>query len=205
MTANRRTTVFALALLVSEPAGMIGQTAAPQKSLAEMAAQANTKKAEHARVVMNDDSVQAQKPLIPNVWEGDCDNSDAIVAAISDYRRSHSKAETEELMHAWYDKHASMLDHAADENRRIQHGRDNSRSMSPYDYAYMRPGDYRQYYESQLAASRSAYDDQWRYAQNYQTVYRTETVFARVKTSVRRMGMDFDWFKLHCGMQYCTY
>jgi hypothetical protein len=97
-----------------------------------------------------------------------------------------------------------MLDRAADENRRILRARENH-YQSPYDYAYMNPGDYRQYYEAQEAASRSAYDDQWRYTQNYQVIYRTETVFQRVRLGMYRMGMNYDWFKIRCGIEWCKY
>ena len=177
----------------------------PPKSLAEMAANANTKKTDHAHVVLNDETA-SEKPIIPNIWENDCDNTDAIMAAITEYRRTHTRNETEELIHNWYDRHAQQLDHAAEENRRIQRGRQEQYYGYPsYDYGNMRPGDYRQYYEAQQAASRSAYDDQWRYNQNYQLIYRTETVFQKVKYGIRRMGMDFDWLKLRCGINFCTY
>jgi len=196
--------VLTLAVLAAATLAADAQETAPTKSLAEMAAKANAKKTENPAVVWNDDSPASQKPLIPNVWEGDCDNTDAILVAIKQYRQTHTRAETEQLIHAWYDKHALMLDRVAEENRRIIRSRQDH-SESPYDYGYMKPGDYQQYYEKQLAASRSAYDDQWRYEQNYQVVYRTETVFGKVKYGIRRMGMDFDWFKLRCGIDYCTY
>jgi hypothetical protein len=196
--------VFTLAVLAVAALAAGAQETTPPKSLAEMAATANTKKADHPTVVWNDDSPASQKPLIPNVWEGDCDNTDEILATIKQYRQTHTRAETEQVVHAWYEKHALMLDRAAEENRRIIRSRQDH-SESPYDYGYMKPGDYQQYYEKQLAASRSAYDDQWRYEQNYQVVYRTETVFGKVKYGIRRMGMDFDWFKLRCGIDYCTY
>ena len=176
----------------------------PPKSLAEMATQAKTKKTDHARVVLDDENGADKTPIIPNVWEDDCDNTDAILTAIIDYRRTHTRNETEELMHAWYDKHAERLEHAAEENRRIQRGREEHYEY-PYDYGEMKPGDYQQYYEEQRAASRSAYDDQWRYNENYQLIYHTETVFQKVKYGVRRIGMDFDWFKLRCGINFCTY
>jgi len=193
-----------IAGLFSAATSLQAQSGAPPKSLAEMAAQANSKKTEHSHVVINDETVSAQKPIIPNVWEDDCDNTDAIMAAITDYRRTHTRNETEELIHAWYEKHASRLDHAAEENRRIQRGRE-EHSNYPYDYGDLNPRDYRQYYEAQQAASRSAFDDQWRYTENYQMIYHTETVFQKVKYGVRRMGMDFDWFKLRCGINFCTY
>lgn len=180
------------------------QDATPKKSLAEMAAQANPSSAEHARVVLNDDSSLAQKPLFPDVWEGDCDNTDAILAAIKAFRQNHTKVETENEVYKWYEKHALMLNRAADEDRRIRRGREN-RYETPYDYDYMNPADYDQYNESRRAASHSAYDDQWRYEQNYQIVYRTETVFQKVRYGLHRMGMDFDWFKIRCGLEYCTY
>jgi len=204
MIRDLRRAVLTLSLFATAFLTVAAQETVPQKSLAEMAAQANPKKTEHAQIIWNDDSSATQKPLIPDVWAGDCDNTDAILAAIKEYRQKHTKVETEQQIYAWYDKHAIMLDRAAEENRRILRGRENHYD-SPYDYGYMKPGDYRQYYEAQLAASRSAYDDQWRYTQNYQTVYRTELVFGKVKYGIRRMGMDFDWFKLRCGIDYCTY
>lgn len=198
--------VIAALFLPAASAQTQTQSSTPPKSLAEMAASANTKKTEHAQVVLNDETVAAQKPLIPNVWENDCDNTDAIMAAITDYRRSHTRNETEDVIHNWYDRHAELLDHAAEENRRIQRGRQEQYYGYPsYEYGNMKPGDYRQYYEAQQAASRSAYDDQWRYNQNYQLIYHTETVFQKVKYGIRRMGMDFDWFKLRCGINFCTY
>jgi len=75
MTANRCSAVLLLLLTGAVPAGVWAQSDAPRQSLAEMAAQARTKKAEHARVVLDDDSQQVQKPLIPDIWSGDCENS----------------------------------------------------------------------------------------------------------------------------------
>lgn len=205
MTAHRRSAVLLLLLTGAMPAGVWGQNEAPRQSLAEMAAQAKTKKAEHAHIVLDDDSQQVQKPLIPDIWAGDCENSTQIMEVLTEYRRSHTKADTEKVMHDWYDRHAERLTRALDENRRLNYAHNDFRNEQQYGYETMKPGDYQQYYEAQLAESRHVYDDRSRYTQNAQTVYHIESVFQKVKWDARRINLDFDWFKLRCGMNFCSY
>jgi hypothetical protein len=172
------------------------------QSLAEMAASAKAKKTEHARIVLDDDSRAVQKPLLPNIWDGDSDNTADIVKAITDYRKAHTQRETEQLMHDWYDRNVERLANATDENRRLNSAHDDYNKSSGYQD--LKPGDYRQYQEAQNAALRHLNDDRARFAQNKATISHIASVLQKVKSSAQTMSLDFDWFKLQCGANACS-
>ena len=173
-------------------------TAAPQKSIAELAAQANAKtnKTAHAKIRLDDDSEDMKKSPIPDIAAADfADNSDDIIKAIIDYRTTHTAKETEDVLRAWYDKYDSQLSRALDDNRRI-----NSRqSQNAYADAYAGARNAREYQEAMLAYQRSTMDDYQRRTQNYALSGRIRGTFTKVRNQIRPKGMDFDWFVIRDG------
>ena len=202
MTPRGSSAVLLLLSIGAAPALMWAQAAHSGQSLAEMAAAAKAKKTEHARIVLDDDSKAVQKPLLPNIWERDSDNTTEIVQAITEYRKAHTQAETEKVMHDWYDRNVERLTNATDENRRLTSAHDDYNKSSGYQD--LKPGDYRQYQEAQNAALRHLNDDRARFSQNKATISHIESVLRKVKSSVQTMSLDFDWFKLDCGTNPCS-
>jgi uncharacterized protein (DUF885 family) len=171
-------------------------TAAPQKSIAELAAQAKTNKTVHAKIRLDDDSDDVKKSPIPDISSSDfADNSDEIARAIIDYRTTHSAKETEEVLHTWYDKYDTQLSRALDDNRRI-----NARqSQNAYADAYAGARNMRDYQEAMASYQRSTMDDYQRRTQNYALSGRIRGAFTKVRNQIRPKGMDFDWFVIRDG------
>jgi len=171
---------------------------APAKSLAEMAAQAKAHKTGQAHVVLNDESIESHKPLIPDV-AATADNTEEIMKASSEFRKSHTRAETENVLHEWYDKHDGLVAKAANENERI-----NAREQAHQNvngYGYRSAGEYQANYESDM---RSAREDYQRMRENAMLAGRIQQALTKIRGQLRTQGMDFDWFKLRCGTSYCN-
>ena len=191
------------ALLLALTAGTVSAqdaSGAQPKSIAEMAAQAKTNKTIHAKVRLDDDSEEAKRSPIPDIAASDfADNSDDIVRAIIDYRTSHTARETEDVVHAWYDKYDLQLERALDDNRRI-----NSRQSQGYYPAYYPdsnsgPRNIREYQDAAAAYQRSAIDDYQRRTQNFVLSGRIRTTFTKVRSQIKLKSMDWDWFVIRDG------
>ena len=191
----RLLSVLSLAALAQ--AAMWAQ-AAPAKSLAEMAAQAKAHKTGQGHVVLNDESIENHKPLIPDV-AATADNAEEIVKAITEFRKSHTRSETENLVHEWHDKHDGLVAKAANENQRIAAREQAHQSVN--GYGYRSPGEYQANYESEI---RSAQEDWQRKRENAMLAARIQQTLVKIRGQLRTQGMDFDWFKLRCGSSYCN-
>lgn len=183
-----------LALIASTVSAQDANGAQP-KSIAEMAAQAKTNNTVHAKVRLDDDSEDTKRSPIPDIAPSDfADNSDEIVRAIIDYRTSHTARETEDVVHAWYDKYDLQLERALDDNRRI-----NSRQSQGYYPAYYpdsnsSPRNIREYQDAAAAYQRSTIDDYQRRAQNSAVSNRIHSIFTKVHNQIKLKSMDWDWF-----------
>lgn len=178
------------------------QDSAPKQSLAEMAAHANTNKSTSARVVLDDDSMESTKPIIPDVFSGGLDNSEDIMRAITDYRKVHTRNETEEVIHAWYTKHDDLLAKAIDENRKIDERQADRQYLDGSRYDARNQREYQAEYEADLHSQR---DDYQRKKDNGLLSARIQQTFMVVRSKIRAQGMNFDWFKIRCGNGNCSY
>lgn len=169
------------------------------KSIAEIAAEAKANKTAHAKVRLDDDSEDAKRSPIPDIAPSDlADNSDEIVRAIIDYRTNHTARETEDVVHAWYDKYDLQLERALEDNRRI-----NSRQSQGYYPAYYpdssSPRNMREYQDAAAAYQRSVIDDYQRRTQNSAVSSRIRTTFTKVRNQIKLKSMDWDWFVIPEG------
>jgi hypothetical protein len=169
-------------------------SASPQKSIAELAAEAKTNKTVHAKIRLDDDSEDVKRSPIPEIASADFgDNSDEIVRAIVDYRTTHSAKETEDVVHTWYDKYDTQLGRALDDNRRIS-----SRQSQGYSGYYPDPSsgarNWREYQDAAAAYQRSSLDDYQRRAQNFALSGRIRNTFLKVRNQIKLKSMDYEWF-----------
>lgn len=172
-----------------------------QKSLAEIAAQSKSNPA-HAKIVLNDDSTEIQKPIIPNVFSNGLDNSDQITDAILQFQKTHTPQETEDLVHAWYDKHDALLARAIDENRRI-----NDRAI---DRHFLGPDEsdarnYRQYQQQRMADMVTQRDEYKTKMDNGMLSARIQQTFTKVRSQLQKNNMRYEWFKIRCGNGNCSF
>ncbi|HYX54030.1 MAG TPA: hypothetical protein VE783_11315 [Candidatus Limnocylindrales bacterium] len=182
----------------------MAQSQDPPKSLAEIARQAkNEAGKEHARIVLTEDSPQAERPLIPDVFSGGFDNTDEILKSIDSYRLSHNPKETEQVVRIWFEKHDAMLASAIEQNRQIdQHEKDRQMGYLASD---AQPRSQQEYVEAQRIEIISRREDSKRKQENGLLSARIQQTFTRVRASLAGKGMKYEWFKIRCGNGNCSY
>ncbi len=174
------------------------------KSLAEVARDSKKDKKDQAKIVLSDDTEQLHKPLIPDVFYGGIDNTDEILKAIDAYRSTHNLQETENVVHAWYDKHDAMLVNAIDENRRIEQ-RERDRQLG-YRALDAQPRNQEEYLEMQRVELISRREDLKHKQENSLLSARVQQVFGRIRSQVHsKYGMNVEWLKIRCGNGNCSY
>ena len=153
---------------------------------------------------MSDDTQQAHKPIIPDVFYGGIDNIDEIFKAIDNYRSTHNLQETEAVVHSWYDKHDAMLAQAIEENRRIEQ-RERDRQLG-YKASDVQPRSTEEYLELQRVELISRREDLRHKQENGLLSARIQQAFGRVRTQMKsKYGMNVDWMKIRCGNGNCSY
>lgn len=172
----------------------------PKKSLAELAAEAKGKKSSSPKIYLDDDSFEKNKPAIPDISSGATDNTAEIIQAIADYRTTHTRNETEEVVHAWFDKHDAILGKAMDENRHIDERQAGGQYVDASRYNTRNPREYQAEYEADM---RNARDDYQTRRQNALFGSRIQQTFSKVRTALQSQGMNFDWFKIRCTAGRC--
>ena len=184
--------------LISAHAQDAANPAPAQKTLADLAREANKNKAAHAKtVISNDNLTAAEKGPIPSLNFDGVDNSDEISDAIDVYRRSHSTKETEDLIHAWYDKYYGLYVSALEENKMLS-----TRQQDQY-YNQADSNNYNQdpkkYRQLRDAEERSARNDQKKVSQNALIAARIQQSLRKVRTDLGRTALQYAWFKVPFG------
>jgi len=193
------------ALLLCGISPGFGQAAAEQpKSLAEVARDAKKEKKETAKIKLSDETEQAHKSAIPDVFSGGIDNTDEILKAIDEYRSGHNLQETEAVLRIWYEKHDAMLANAIEENRRIeQRERDRQLGYSASDVQPRSTQEYQEYQRIELISRR---EDLKRKQENGLLSARIQQAFGRIRTQMKsKYGMNVDWMKIRCGNGNCSF
>jgi len=185
--------LFALGLLVLFHGAALSQSGTSEKSVGQIAREANeAKKAKevHAKVVVTDELMKEKSGTLPSIPSDGADNSDAILSAIQQYRSKHTAQETESLVHDWFDQNDKEMADAIDENRRIEYG--------PSDPTYRTEGEYR------MAMQNQRYDYQKK-KENGLLMARIQNMFTRIRNGLQKQGYKYAWFKIRCGNGNCTY
>ncbi|MCU1285221.1 MAG: hypothetical protein JWO13_1571 [Acidobacteriales bacterium] len=187
------TLVFCLTCTLSGIAQNQSDPTPAPKSLADLAKEANKNKAARAKTVISNDNLQVTKGPLPEMNFEGVDNSDEITAAMQNYRQSHGTKETEDLIHAWYDKYYATFIEAIEENKALasrQEDRYYNRAES------ITPQDARQYRQLRNAEARSAHNDFNKAKQNGLMTARIQQTFMKVRTELVRSGLRYTWFKI---------
>jgi hypothetical protein len=185
--------LFAGLLLAQVPA------AAPQPSLADVARQNREQKRPKAKVVVTEDTITASKGPIPEIRADATDNSDDIVAAIDYFRSKHTAKETETAVRDWFDSEDSKLSYDYSHSEDMYRG---SWPYSPEDRNMVTPQQYR---ERELAANRAYSVRQQSAQQSSERKQRLQSRLLNVRTGIRKIGLNYEWFKVRCSNADCSY
>lgn len=70
---------------------------------------ATAQNAPHAKKVFTDKDMELQAGPLPRLKRDGAENADDVTAAIAKYKLTHTSQETEDVVHAWYDRYDSEL------------------------------------------------------------------------------------------------
>jgi hypothetical protein len=160
-----------------------------------------------AKRVFSDDDVPVRNSPIPAIALQGVENIEDVLNAIHDFRSKHDAAETERVVHAWFDEQTEVLSAAIDANTKLaQHYQlrmEAAQDRAPVAY----DGDYSKVQQSQMTERWSQRVDARSNRDNMQVIMRIQQTFARVRIDaiLNRGKTPYDWFKIRCTNGVGTY
>ena len=124
-------------------------------------------------------------------------NADDVIAAITKYKSEHTAEETENTVHAWFDRYDQMLSAAIEGNRNLS----TLRIVNQYNASDLcqESQDWQQCQYQQAANMRGMRSDQTEMISNTQLMMRIQTSFGRVRMSLEMNGLHYKWFKIRAN------
>jgi hypothetical protein len=165
-----------------------------ETSIAAAARDAKAQKAGHAKKVVTDEDMEATAGPLPRLKMDGAENADEVIAAIVDYKSSHTPEQTEKAVRIWYDRYDEMFAGAIQENADMTVLR-NANSSNGYDLC-QESGDYQQCHYRQMAEQRGARNDQVKMMKNNQLEVRIQHAFGNVRNGLMQNHLHYDWFKI---------
>jgi hypothetical protein len=159
--------------------------------------------------VFTDEDLSARKSPIPVVALQGADNTQDVLDAIHEFKKTHDAAETERVVHEWFDEQSGVLSAAIDANTKIaQHNQlKMEAAQDRYAYGYAYDGDYTKLRQHQLSEMWAQRIDARDGRDNWQVVVRIQQAFLRVRCDVilNRDKTAYDWFRIRNANGVGTY
>lgn len=165
-----------------------------EDSIAAAAKHSKNAKPDHAKKVYTDEDMEATAGPLPRLKMDGPENGDEIVAAITNYKASHTPAETERAIHIWFDRYDEILAAAIQENKDMQVLR-NANSSNGYELC-QESGDYEKCRNRQMAEMRGARNDAVQATKNNELEVRIQHAFMKVRNGLSMNNLRYDWFKV---------
>lgn len=163
-------------------------------SITAAAKQSKNAKPAHAKKVFTDEDMEATAGPLPRLRMDGPENGDEIVTAITNYKASHTPAETERAIHIWFDRYDEILAAAIQENKDMQVLR-NANSSNGYELC-QESGDYEKCRNRQMAEMRGARNDAVQAGKNNELEVRIQHAFMKVRNGLSMNNLRYDWFKV---------
>ena len=166
----------------------------PQKSLADLAKEAQARKTAHAKTVISNDNLTAadKGPLPPLELDGP-DNTDEIVQAIKAYCQEQKPKECETLVHDWYSRYFDMFTSARETSSSLS-ARLQDRSENGVDFNPNR--DPKQNRDLQRAEIKTLRNDQNTLKRYRFIMGRIQQAMMKVRSYAGQSGKNWAWFKI---------
>jgi hypothetical protein len=192
-----------LALLISAAVAQQTPVAPPapqptstgnEESLGAVARTSKRQTTARAKKVITEDDMDAAANILPRLRTEGAENSDEIIAAIGKYKQTHTPAETEEVVQAWYERYDEDLAAAIQQNQVVNSLREENLSNG---YEICRQGgDYESCERRRRAEYTGARHDQATIISNGALEVRIQHEFMKVRGGIMRYGLRYDWFKV---------
>ena len=160
-----------------------------------------------AKRVFTDEDMSLRRSPIPAIALQGVDNSQEVLDAIHEYRRTHDAAETERIVHQWFDEQSEVLSDAIDTNVKLtKHNQlkmEAAQDASPYVY----DGDVSKLQQRQLSERWSQRMDARTSQDNWLIINRIQQAFVRVRCDgiFNRGKSPYDWFRIRNANGVGTY
>jgi hypothetical protein len=147
-----------------------------------------------AKKLITEDDMDATENAIPRLRMEGAENGDEIIAAIGKYKETHTAAETEAAVQAWYERYDEDLAAAIQQNQVVNSLREENNSNG---YELCREsGDYQSCENRRRAEYIGARHDQYTINRNVALEVRIQHVFMKVRGGIMRYNLHYDWFKI---------
>ncbi len=146
----------------------------------------------HAKKVITEDNINAM-PL-PTLRMESAENSDEIIAAIIEYRRSHTPEETEAAVRTWYERYDQDLAAAIQQNQVVNTLREEN-SSNGYEMC-RESGDWQKCEGRRRAEYTGVRHDQATIMRNAALETRIQHAFMKVRNGMARYNLRYDWFRI---------
>jgi hypothetical protein len=188
-------------LLVCTGAAQTPQQPTSVADLARAVKREKNDKKEQTKLVFNEDAPPTPRPLIPDVVVEGFDNSDEILKVIMSYKATHNAQETETVVHAWFDKHVSLMATAQDQNKRIEQTEQDRQLGFILNDSH--PRTQQEMLENQRMDTLARRKEARRKQDNQVLFGRVQQALMKIRNSLGSAGLKYEWFKIPCGTSYC--
>jgi hypothetical protein len=147
-----------------------------------------------AKKVITEDDMNAAANQLPRIRMDGAENSDEIVAAIGEYKASHTPEQTEEVVQAWYERYDQDLAAAIQQNQTVKTLREEN--FSNGNEICRESGDYQTCEGRRRAEYVGVRHDQYTLMRNNALEVRIQHVFMKVRVGISHYNLRYPWFKI---------
>jgi hypothetical protein len=209
---SQQTAQLALILALFAPAAFAQQTAvaptAPEPTfsgsdqpLGTVARNSKKPGDTHAKKVITEDNMNAM-PL-PTLQTDGPENSAEIVAAIGEYKRTHTPEETEAAVRVWFERYDQDLAAAIKHNQVVNSLREENASNG--NEMCREGADWQKCEGRRRAEYIGARHDQYTISKNWALETRIQHAFMNVRNGIGRYNLHYDWFRIRTTNGIDTY
>jgi hypothetical protein len=183
------------------PSSLSGPPPTPSsdKPIAAAVRDSKTQNKSRAKKVFTDEDMEAVTGPLPRLKMDGIDNTDQIIAAIGEYKKTHAPEEVEHAVHDWYDEYDGQLAAAIQDNLNRQILMQENQANG-YDLC-RQGGDYEKCAKRQTSEAVGARNDQATMARNNALIHRLQNAFMKIRNGLGQYGLGqyglrYTWFKV---------
>jgi hypothetical protein len=156
-----------------------------------------------SKKVITEDDMDAVANQLPRLRMEGAENADEIIAAIGQYKASHTPEETEAAVQAWFERYDQDLAAAIQQNQTVSTLREEN--FSNGNELCREAGDYWMCEKRRRAEYIGVRHDQYTIRRNMALEVRIQHVFMKVRGGIGRYNLHYAWFKIRTTNGIDTY
>ena len=165
-----------------------------EESLGNVARNSKKPTSGKAKRVITEDDMDAVANILPRIRTEGAENSDEIIAAIGEYKASHTPEETEAAVQAWFERYDEDLAAAIQQNQTVSTLREEN--FSNGNELCREGGDYWMCEKRRRAEYIGQRHDQYTLSKNMALETRIQHVFMKVRGGISRYNLHYGWFRI---------